>query len=227
MTCGSFRAALRDGVELSRHCNGGKVRCGGVARAVAVRNGRIVDVAIWIMIESEPGVRQMADPGSRFGAEFGQGRSSAAHLSGASERTAAAAGELGWREREVLSVLRELGNATVQQVSERLSAGPAYTTVMTTLDRLFRKGLLRREKQNRAFLYSAAVSAEDLEGRRAADLVHRFFSESDAQPEVLVSCLIDAFHEYDTELLDQLESRIRAARAQARPAADAAEKERG
>jgi predicted transcriptional regulator len=124
-------------------------------------------------------------------------------------------GRLGRREREVLAVLRDLGNATVQQVSERLSAGLAYTTVMTTLDRLFRKGLLRREKQNRAFLYSAALSAKDVEGQRAADLVRRFFAESDAQPEVLVSCLIDAVNHYDTELLDRLESKIQSARARA------------
>ena len=121
---------------------------------------------------------------------------------------------LGRREREVLFVLRELGSATVQQVADRLSASLAYTTVMTTLDRLFRKGLLQREKQNRAFLYSAALSSRDLEGHRAADLIRRFFSESDAQPEVLVSCLVDAVHHYDTELLDRLESSIREARAQ-------------
>lgn len=124
-----------------------------------------------------------------------------------------AMGDLGWREREVLSVIRELGSATVQQVSEHLSAGPAYTTVMTTLDRLFRKGLLRREKRNRAFLYSSALSPEALENLRAANLVRRFFSQSDAQPHLLVSCLIDAVHHYDTGLLDELEARIRAARA--------------
>jgi predicted transcriptional regulator len=121
---------------------------------------------------------------------------------------------LGRREREVLSVLRELGSATVQQVAEGLTASLAYTTVMTTLDRLFRKGLLQREKQNRAFIYSTALSARDLEGQRATQLIRRFFSESDAQPEVLVSCLVDAVHHYDTELLDRLESSIQEARAQ-------------
>ncbi len=128
------------------------------------------------------------------------------------------ASRLGRREREVMHAVWELGQANVQQVSERLSAGLAYTTVMTTLDRLFRKGLLRREKQQRAFIYSAALTAEDMEGHRAAELVRRFFGESDAQPEMLLSCLVDAVHSYDTELLDQLESRIRRARAQTRAA---------
>lgn len=133
-----------------------------------------------------------------------------------------AVSRLGRREREVMQAVWELGRASVQQVSEQLNAGLAYTTVMTTLDRLYRKGLLRREKQQRAFIYSAALTAEDVEGQRAADLVRRFFAESDAQPEMLLSCLVDAVHGYDTELLDQLESRIRRARAQTR-----AEKERG
>jgi predicted transcriptional regulator len=122
-------------------------------------------------------------------------------------------GTLGRREREVLSVLRQLGSATVQQVAERLETDLAYTTVMTTLDRLFRKGLLARRKQSRAFLYSLALSARDLEGHRAAHLVQRFFSESDVQPDILVSCLVDAVHDYDTELLEQLETSIRLARA--------------
>jgi predicted transcriptional regulator len=123
-------------------------------------------------------------------------------------------GIIGRREREVLSVLRQLGSATVQQVAERLETSLAYTTVMTTLDRLFRKGLLTRRKQHRAFLYSSSLSARDFEGRRAAQFIRRFFSESDVQPEVLVSCLVDAVHRYDTELLDQLESSIRTARAE-------------
>lgn len=154
--------------------------------------------------QSEPSEPQPAQRDRPEKDRAGQGRPAAPLLSA-----------LGRREREVLSVLRELGSATVQQVADRLSATLAYTTVMTTLDRLFRKGLLRREKQNRAFLYSMALSARDLEGRRAALLVRRFFSESDVQPDVLVSCLVDAVHQYDTELLNRLESEIREARAQA------------
>ncbi|HTV16116.1 MAG TPA: BlaI/MecI/CopY family transcriptional regulator [Acidobacteriaceae bacterium] len=126
---------------------------------------------------------------------------------------------LGRREREVMSVLWKLGKASVQQVSERLSTELAYTTVMTTLDRLFRKGLLRREKCSRAFFYSAVLSAKDVEGRRASDLIRRFFKESDMQDDVLVSCLVDAVHGYDTELLDQLDAAVRSARAQVQPAA--------
>lgn len=121
-------------------------------------------------------------------------------------------GGLGRREREVMAVLWELGSANVQQVADRLSDGLAYTTVMTTLDRLFRKGLLQREKQKRAFIYSAAISAWGVEAGRATHLIRRLFSESSQQPHILISCLVDALHRYDTDLLDQLESSIRSAR---------------
>jgi predicted transcriptional regulator len=94
---------------------------------------------------------------------------------------------------------------------------------MTTLDRLFKKGLLRREKAARAFVYSTALTERDLEGRRAASLVHRFFSDTGERPDILVSCLVDAVQHYDTKLLDQLELKIRHARKQ-QPASTAAEK---
>jgi predicted transcriptional regulator len=120
---------------------------------------------------------------------------------------------LGQREREVMEVLWELGHASVQQVSERLSTALAYTTVMTTLDRLFKKGVLQREKKDRAFIYSAILTAREVEGQRATGLIRRFFSDSNERPDILLSCLVDAVHHYDNDLLQQLESKIRAARA--------------
>jgi predicted transcriptional regulator len=119
---------------------------------------------------------------------------------------------LGQREREVMGVLWTQGDSNVQQVASRLSANLAYTTVMTTLDRLFKKGLLRREKRDRAFIYSTALTPREVEGQRAADLIRRFFSDSRERPELLLSCLVDAVEGYDTTMLDQLEARIQAAR---------------
>jgi len=112
----------------------------------------------------------------------------------------------------------------VQQVSERLSVTLAYTTVMTTLDRLFKKGFLRRKKQDRAYIYSAKLTSREIEDQRAAGLIRRFFTDSEEHPDILVSCLVDAVHHYDTRLLDQLEARIRSARAsQAKPVAGSEE----
>jgi len=104
------------------------------------------------------------------------------------------------------------GSGTVEEVSQRLPIRLAYTTVMTTLDRLFKKGLLLREKHDRAFRYSPAVSPQEVEGHRARALVDRFLQSTTAQPEMLLSCLVDALGEYDGAMLDQLEHKIREAR---------------
>ena len=119
---------------------------------------------------------------------------------------------LGHREREVMAIVCTQPRASVQQVLERLSSTLAYTTVMTTMDRLFRKGFLQREKKDRAYVYSAAYTAREMEGQRAEGMIRRFFCDSGEPADILLSCLVDAVHQYDTALLDQLERKIRAAR---------------
>jgi predicted transcriptional regulator len=123
-----------------------------------------------------------------------------------------ASGRLGQREREVLEIVWAEVSGTVEEVSRRLPIRLAYTTVMTTLDRLFKKGMLQREKRDRAFRYSPALSPREVESRRAKALVDRFLQSTAAQPEMLISCLLDSLGDYDAATLDRLEEQIRAAR---------------
>lgn len=123
-----------------------------------------------------------------------------------------AIGRLGDREREVLEVLWHSGRATVHDVAGKLSDPLAYTTVMTILDRLYKKRLVVREKQDRAFVYSAGISASTMEQGRTSDWVRQLFSTSFAGKDVLLSCFVDAVQEYDKELLSTLEEKIRQAR---------------
>ena len=116
---------------------------------------------------------------------------------------------LGDREREVMSVVWQEGSVSVLHVAQRLSTSLAYTTVMTTLDRLYKKGLLLREKKNRAFVYSAAITQGAIEGQRAANLIRNLFSGAFGEPDAVVSYLVDAVSDYDSELLDELESKVR------------------
>jgi predicted transcriptional regulator len=122
-------------------------------------------------------------------------------------------GRLGQREREVLDVVWVHGKATVQDVSQKLSNCLAYTTVMTTLDRLFKKGLLHRVKQNRAFIYSPAASPSEIESLRAQALLENFFAETVSSPDVLLSCLVDVIERFDDELLRSLEAKVREAKS--------------
>jgi predicted transcriptional regulator len=68
---------------------------------------------------------------------------------------------LGELERKVMDVLWEsLGSEkTVRQVAEELP-NYAYTTILTVLDRLQRKHMVRRTKDGRAHRYAAAASRE-------------------------------------------------------------------
>ena len=70
---------------------------------------------------------------------------------------------IGKLEREVMEEVWRRGESSVRAVHEALGGRVAYTTVMTTLDRLYKKGLLDRRKEGRAFVYAARVSAEEFE----------------------------------------------------------------
>lgn len=115
---------------------------------------------------------------------------------------------LGHLELQVLEILWSRGESNVRDVAERLERPLAYTTVMTTLDRLFKKDLLVRRKSERMFLYSPALSREKWEEKRAGDWLAGFLAEPRASGEMLVSCLVDAVGTHDEALLDQLERKI-------------------
>ena len=54
------------------------------------------------------------------------------------------------RELDVMAVLWQRGPSTVAEVREVLEDALAYTTVLTVLDRLERKGMVRRRRDGRA-----------------------------------------------------------------------------
>lgn len=116
---------------------------------------------------------------------------------------------LGSLEREVLALIWERGDTTVRDACARLGSSIAYTTVMTTMDRLFKKGLLARRKAGRAFVYRATVTRHELQGAVAGELVQSLLQHSDAEPLPILSSLVDAVSDRDRALLDDLERLIR------------------
>jgi predicted transcriptional regulator len=94
---------------------------------------------------------------------------------------------MGHLETDVMDILWARGESSVHEVAAQLPRPLAYTTVMTTLDRLFKKGLLARRKAERAFVYVPRMSRADL----------------------LLSFLVDSAGGEDPALLDELERRIR------------------
>lgn len=84
----------------------------------------------------------------------------------------------------------------------------AYTTLMTTLDRLYRKGVLLRERSGRAFLYQPRYTRAQLDALVTADALNAFFGHEAATLRPALSFLVDAFGTRDEKLLDELEALV-------------------
>jgi len=116
---------------------------------------------------------------------------------------------LGRLEFRLMQILWSRGESNVRDVILQLDRPLAYTTVMTTLDRLYKKGLLERRMPERAFLYSAKMSREEWDRHRAGNIFASLFVGPRPARELLVSSFLDAVGQHDAELLDELEKKIR------------------
>lgn len=123
---------------------------------------------------------------------------------------------LGELEAKVMVEVRRIGEANVNQVNAALGEVYAYTTVMTTLDRLFKKGLLKRRKEGRAFIYAASHSIEELERGVTHDLLTSLFKSATGRAEPVLACIVDSVSERDLELLDELERLVQKKRLELR-----------
>jgi len=121
---------------------------------------------------------------------------------------------MGHLETTVMEILWTRGESSVHDVMERLERPLAYTTVMTTLDRLYKKGFLDRRKSDRAFFYVPRLSRAEWERKRAGDFLAAFLAGPAPAGDLLISCLVDAVGRQDAALLGELERRIRLKRRQ-------------
>jgi predicted transcriptional regulator len=110
-------------------------------------------------------------------------------------------------EREVMETVWRLGEVRVRDVHEAFDGRLAYTTVMTTLDRLHKKGLLERRKLGRAFLYTPRMSRAELTHGIAHDLIDGLL-EGGRDVEPVLACIVDAVTTRDRALLDELDRLI-------------------
>ena len=117
----------------------------------------------------------------------------------------------GTLEREVMDILWAEGNLAVRDVQARLRRPAAYTTVMTTLDRLFKKGILSREQSGRAFLYTPLVSTEELKASIASRVITGVLQGTSEAAVPILSNLVDTVSAQDqgADLLRTLEEMVR------------------
>ena len=90
--------------------------------------------------------------------------------------------------------------------------GVAYTTLMTTLDRLFRKGTLLRSKSGRAFYYSPKATREQLVSELAGSTFATILQGDHAAARPILSMFVDTVGRRDQALLDELEALVKARR---------------
>jgi predicted transcriptional regulator len=128
---------------------------------------------------------------------------------------------LGPLERRVLeSLWARAAAASVRDLQPEFRP-IAYTTLMTTLDRLYRKGMLERQKDGRAFRYRAKYSREGLHSELARRAFSKLLGHGRGWLRPVLSMLIDTVSERDAEALDELERLVRERRGRTRGAPDA------
>jgi BlaI family penicillinase repressor len=82
-------------------------------------------------------------------------------------------------ELEIMSVLWETGPANVQRVQAELKGRElAYTTVQTMLNVLHRKGKVKRQLRERAYVYRPVLSRQKAVSQAVGDVLDRFFGGS-------------------------------------------------
>src|SRR5262245_42105094 len=126
-------------------------------------------------------------------------------------RKAGLASVFGTLELGVLEVM--WGRKAESSVRDVLDSFPnaAYTTVMTTMERLHRKGVLERRKDGRAFLYRPVSSRAEMETSLVTRALRPLLKSGNAP---ILSCLVDEVSRHDERLLDELERLVRAKRRQ-------------
>ena len=113
-----------------------------------------------------------------------------------------------------MEVIWRFGPMSVRDMCDRFAGRLAYTTLMTTLDRLYKKALLERKKQGRAFVYEARLSRNEFEENIATGLFSELLSRNARQPAPLLSCFVEAVSERDRQLLDELDRMVQSKRRQ-------------
>ena len=126
----------------------------------------------------------------------------------------APAANLGPLERQIHHAVWVRGTATVREVLQDGTIWQTYNTILTTMDRLFRKGLLGRVLEGKAFRYSARYSPEELERVAAVGGIRQLLGSERAS--LHLSYFVEAVGAQDEKLLDELHALVERQRAELR-----------
>ncbi|KFZ30056.1 hypothetical protein IDSA_05795 [Pseudidiomarina salinarum] len=120
--------------------------------------------------------------------------------------------KLGELETLILKLIWESGGGSVKDVYNRVKPLRALTqnTVQSTLERLYRKGLLTRKKQGHAFIYASKLTKEQL----TAQLLTQLMAEFDSDPSMTIAAFVEQNQAISDEKMQQLRQLVNALKAQ-------------
>ncbi|WPZ01167.1 BlaI/MecI/CopY family transcriptional regulator [Idiomarina sp. OXR-189] len=115
--------------------------------------------------------------------------------------------QLGELEKLVLQHFWNVKEADAKQVHKvlGLARGNSLNTIQSTLDRLFKKELLKRTKQGHAYCYSARVDREGLIAQLISNVTSDFVEDGENS---LIAAFSSASAQLNDEQLDTLEKMI-------------------
>lgn len=116
------------------------------------------------------------------------------------------ASELGRRERQIMNIVFELGQASVGDVHERLDDAPSYSAVRTMIRHLEGKGFLKHFREGNKYIYKPTQSRDSASRWAIRQLLKTFFQDS---PSDAVAAILDLSNDQLTDAdLDRLEELI-------------------
>ncbi len=114
------------------------------------------------------------------------------------------------RERQIMEIVYELGEASAKDVEAKLPDAPSYSAIRATMNKLEDKGFLSHREQDLKYVYFPTIEHEDARSSALQRLLQTFFSGSAKQA---MSTLLDmSVDEVSDAELDELKAMIESAR---------------
>jgi predicted transcriptional regulator len=110
-------------------------------------------------------------------------------------------------ELPLMEILWTRGSMKGRDLYEAIRASKriAYTTALTVLGRLSKKGFIRKDRESGAILFTPAVSRGEYQGAVTGDLLRRAFEVS---PDLAVSAFTDIYSKTHGDQIGRLEELI-------------------
>ena len=118
--------------------------------------------------------------------------------------------DLGARERQIMDVIYQLGEAAVGEVRDRLPNPPSYSAVRTMIRHLESKGLLKHRQDGARYVYWPVRSRESASRSALRHLLATFFGGS--APDAVAAILDVSADKLDQHGLKRIKQMIEQAR---------------